>query len=177
VTGRRRSITIASVGTAFWAEPMNALKNGAFLIAAGVLLARQRRSGWTDKPLTILALLTASVGIGSFLFHTTLNGLTLWADIVPIAVVILSLFFLALRRFLGLGAIVAGLATAALLVLTPQIGTLMKPILGASSTYAPGLIATFGGGSRAAVRSRSHAADALGRRWSLLCRACVPHNG
>jgi hypothetical protein len=132
------------VGTAFWAGPFNALTNGAFLIAAGIILERQRRAGWTDRPLAMLALLTASVGIGSFSFHTVPNGLTLLADIGPIAIVIFSFLFVALRRFLGLGASVATLATAALFLLTPQIGELIKPILGASSTYSPGLFATFG---------------------------------
>lgn len=132
------------IGVAYWAEPMNAITNGAFLLAAGLILERQRRFGWTDRPLMILAVLTATVGIGSFLFHTTPTGLTLLADIVPIAVVILSFFFLAMRRFLGRGPVVAGLATAALLLLAPQLGVVMQPILGASSAYAPGLVATFG---------------------------------
>lgn len=47
-------------------------------------------------------------------------------------------------RFLRLKAIVAGLLTAALLVLSPTLGAVAKPLLGSSATYAPGLIATFG---------------------------------
>ncbi|WP_342214133.1 ceramidase domain-containing protein [Aminobacter anthyllidis] len=126
------------------AEPYNAWTHAAFLIAAGIILVRQRRLGWVDKPLTAMALLTGSVGVGSFSFHTTPNGLTLWADILPIALVIFSFFFLALRRFLGFGYITATLTTASLLMLTSHIGNLLKPILGASSPYSPGLIATFG---------------------------------
>lgn len=132
------------VGPGFWAEPFNALTNGAFLLAAAAIFVRQRRAGRADMQLLVLALLTASVGIGSFLFHTLANRWSLIADIVPIAVVIYSFFFVAMMRFLRLSAIVAGLLTAALLVLSPTLGAVAKPLLGSSATYAPGLIATFG---------------------------------
>ncbi len=132
------------VGPGFWAEPFNALTNGAFLIAAAAMLVRQRRAGREDRQLLVLALLTASVGIGSFLFHTLANRWSLIADIVPIAVVIYSFFFVALTRLMRLSATVAGLLTATLLVLSPMLATIAKPLLGGSATYAPGLIATFG---------------------------------
>lgn len=132
------------LGPGFWAEPFNALTNAAFLIAAAAIFVRQRRAGRTDRPLFSLALLTASVGIGSFLFHTLANRWSLIADIVPIAAVIYLFFFVAMMRFLRLSALVAGLLTAALLVLSPTLGALATPLLGSSATYAPGLIATFG---------------------------------
>ncbi len=128
----------------FWAEPLNALTNQGFLIAAAAIFVRQRRAGQTDRQLLVLALLTASVGIGSFLFHTLANRWSLIADVVPIAVVIYSFFFVALTRLLRLSAIVAGVLTATLLVLSPMLETVAKPLLGSSATYAPGLIATFG---------------------------------
>ncbi|MCY1329755.1 Ceramidase [compost metagenome] len=132
------------VGPGFWAEPFNTLTNLGFVIAAAAIFVRQRRAGRADKQLLVLALLTASVGIGSFLFHTLANRWSLIADIVPIAVVIYSFFFAALTRLLRLSAIVAGLLTATLLVLSPTLEVIAKPLLGSSATYAPGLIATFG---------------------------------
>ncbi len=132
------------LGPGFWAEPFNALTNLGFLMAAAAIFVRQRRAGRTDKQFLVLALLTASVGIGSFLFHTLANRWSLIADIVPIAVVIYSFFFVALTRLLRLSATVAGLLTATLLVLSPVLETVAKPLLGGSATYAPGLIATFG---------------------------------
>ncbi|MEY9628970.1 ceramidase domain-containing protein [Sinorhizobium fredii] len=142
------------VGVGFWAEPFNALTNGAFIVTAAAMLIRQRRVAWPDKQLCVLAILTASVGVGSFLFHTLANRWSLLADIVPIAVVIYSFFFVALARFLGLSAAVAGLLTVALLVLSPTLETLMKPLLGSSASYAPGLIATFGVAAAVPVLSR-----------------------
>ena len=132
------------MGPGFWAEPFNALTNLAFLIAAAAIFVRQRRDGLEDKQLFVLALLAASVGVGSFMFHTLANRWSLVADIVPIAVVIYSFFFVAMMRFLRLSAIVAGLLTATLLMLSPTLEAIAKPLLGSSATYAPGLIATFG---------------------------------
>jgi hypothetical protein len=132
------------VGVGFWGEPFNALTNAAFLLSAAMILSRQRRGGWRDVPLSVMALLAASVGTGSFLFHTLANRWSLIADILPIAVFIYLFFFLALRRFLHLRAVSAGLSTAALLLLSPGLEGVLKPLLGASASYAPGLIVTFG---------------------------------
>ncbi len=128
----------------FWAEPFNAISNAAFLVAAGLILYRQRGSASPDRPLIALALLGGSVGVGSFRFHTLANQWTLIADMLPIAVFIYAFFFVAMRRFLGFGTIAAALATAALLLLSPSLKALLAPVLGGSAAYAPGLIATFG---------------------------------
>lgn len=132
------------VGTAFWAEPLNATSNAAFLLAAGYILLRQRRSGTFDPALLTLAAMAASVGIGSFLFHTLANRWTLIADIVPIALFIYAFIFEGLRRFAGASIWLAGLLTLVIVAATPSMGMALKPVLGASSTYTPGLIATFG---------------------------------
>lgn len=132
------------VGPGFWAEPFNAFSNAAFLVAAGLILYRQRGSASLDRPLIALALLGGSVGVGSFLFHTLANQWTLIADMLPIAVFIYAFFFVGLRRFLGIGTIAAALGTGVLLLLSPSLKVLLEPVLGGSAAYAPGLIATFG---------------------------------
>ena len=72
-------------GPEYWAEPLNALSNLAF-IAAGlwflVKFRRERRDGWTET----LAWMVTAVGIGSWLFHTHANQLTIYADVIPIAI-------------------------------------------------------------------------------------------
>lgn len=114
-----------------------------------------------DTAACALAILTASVGFGSFLFHTLVNRWSLIADVVPIAVVIFSFFFAALTRFLALGLVSAGISTAALLILSPTLEILMIPLLGSSASCAPGLIATFAWRPRSlSLRSWSHAAPA-----------------
>lgn len=86
-----------------WSEPVNAISNFAFLIAAGLAWRSWRRGGATDLPALILIALTAAVGIGSFLFHTFANRWSVMADVLPIAAFIYTYFFIAMRRFLSLG--------------------------------------------------------------------------
>ncbi len=87
----------------FWAEPLNALTNGAFLLAALagiVMIARQppyRRSLWHG----VFVLNFIAIGIGSFLFHTMPNVSTAAADSGPIGIFMLSYLIYAIRRFAG----------------------------------------------------------------------------
>lgn len=70
---------------AFWAEPVNALSNLSFVVAALLLLVllrrRQVRAGW---PGVFLIANLAIIGVGSFLFHTFADRATMLADRLPI---------------------------------------------------------------------------------------------
>lgn len=68
----------------FWDEPVNAVSNAAFLLAAAyalpVALGRERRD-----PLELLIIaIGGSIGIGSFLFHTLASPAAELADVIPI---------------------------------------------------------------------------------------------
>lgn len=97
----------------FWAEPLNALSNGAFVVAAvtaSLSLARlpapppgmDRRAG-ERLALWGLVALVGAIGIGSFLFHTFATRWAAMADVGPITVFMLAYLTFALRSFLGLG--------------------------------------------------------------------------
>ena len=90
--------TVAS----FWAEPVNAITNVAFLIAAAVAFVQWRRAGARDVPVLLLIMITAVVGVGSFIFHTVATQGAELFDTVPIAEFICGYLCFALRRFLGL---------------------------------------------------------------------------
>ncbi len=92
-------------GHGFWSEPVNALTNIAFLLAAAAAFALWRRRRETDYPALALIVVTALVGVGSFIFHTVATRGAMLFDVVPIAVFIYGYFLLALRRFFGLGAL------------------------------------------------------------------------
>jgi hypothetical protein len=71
----------------FWAEPVNAVTNIAFIIAAILLVPKLLRSPKNKtKPLdlALLIILIAAIGIGSFLWHTIPGPVTEWADNIPI---------------------------------------------------------------------------------------------
>ncbi|MFZ9948762.1 MAG: PfkB family carbohydrate kinase [Gemmobacter sp.] len=80
-----------------WSEPVNALTNAAFLIAAAVMWVRLR--GESDPTGRILCVLLGAIGVGSGLFHLFANRLTGIMDVVPILGFILAYVFAAHRRF------------------------------------------------------------------------------
>jgi hypothetical protein len=88
-------------GPEFWAEPINALTNLVFVAAGiwGVWQVRKRRTGAAAE---VLAWWVVAIGIGSALFHTFANRLTIWADIIPIAGFTLAYTVFSLRRFANL---------------------------------------------------------------------------
>lgn len=92
----------------FWAEPINAVTNLAFVVAG--LLMWRRCAG---LPLTgrILAAVLVAIGIGSFLFHTFAQPWAGMADVLPILVFILIYIFAANRDFWGLSLLPALLLT------------------------------------------------------------------
>lgn len=96
----------------FWAEPLNALTNAAFLVAAlCAILPWWRRDAWPRWQGGVLIGLIAVIGVGSFLFHTFANRWSLLADVVPIAVFILVYFALAMRRYFSAAWLWAIMAT------------------------------------------------------------------
>ncbi len=98
---------------AFWAEPLNAVSNAGFFIAAAiasVALWRQptrqpvQQSGrliaGASAELALIGLV-AVIGTGSFLFHTFATRWAAIADGAPIAIFMLAYTGYALRRYLG----------------------------------------------------------------------------
>jgi hypothetical protein len=120
-----------------WSEPVNALTNAAFLIAAFVMWQRTRGTG-PALAYGMVAILTA-IGIGSFLFHTLATRWAAAADVIPILLFILLYLFAASRDFLGLTPLRAGVATAAFIPYAAATVPLFSMIswLGSSAGYVP----------------------------------------
>ena len=92
----------------YWSEPLNAVTNLAFIIAAIIFW---RRSGRVPMA-RVLSFLLFVIGIGSFLFHT---HATIWAsvaDVVPIGIFILVYLFVVNRDIVPMGRWYAVFATA-----------------------------------------------------------------
>lgn len=131
------------VGPEFWSEPLNAVTNAAFLVAAlGAFLMWRRKTpdDWTGFALVVIVFAT---GVGSFLFHTFATRWAVLADVIPIILFIHGYLLVALVRFLGfrwwqsLGIVVA------FFLATPFIGQLVSPLVGSSAGYVPALGAIF----------------------------------
>lgn len=87
---------------AFWAEPFNALSNGAFLVAAAAAAVKLRHSSDAAGPAEwSMVSLAGIVGIGSFCFHTTAARWAFVFDTGSIAVLSFAYLGYALRRFAG----------------------------------------------------------------------------
>jgi hypothetical protein len=124
-------------GPEYWSEPVNAVTNAAFLIAAAVMALRLRGPGMATG--WLMAAVLAAIGVGSWLFHTHANRLTGLMDVLPIVLFILLYVFAATRDFLGARPLVAGLAAAGFVpyavALTPVFRAL--PFFEVSAFYWP----------------------------------------
>lgn len=119
----------------FWAEPINAVTNGGFLIVA--LIMWHRSAG-----LPVARLLAANlfiIGIGSFLFHKFAQTWAGIADVLPILSFVLIYLFAATRDFLGQSPLRSGLAVALFFPYAAATVPLfaMIPVLGDSAGYGP----------------------------------------
>src|ERR1051326_4784542 len=83
------------------AEPINALTNAAFLVAAWGAWRVLSGHATARKPRLVWALIATMVivGVGSFLFHTVATRWAEWADVVPIMVFMLLYLWLILTAF------------------------------------------------------------------------------
>lgn len=123
------------LGPAFWSEPVNALTNLAFILAA--LWAWPRVRGRTTGQL--LAGILFVIGIGSGLFHTLATAWAGLADTLPILAFIEVYIFAATRDFLGRPRWQAGLVTLAFPLVAGAMAPMLAglPLYGVSAGYLP----------------------------------------
>lgn len=129
----------------FWAEPVNALSNLAFLIAAVAAFRLWRRDGDSDLAILALILVVVAVGLGSFAFHTLATRGAMLLDVGPIGVFIYGYFLFALRRFLSLSWPAAlGLFAGFVALSTGLASWVPREFLNGSAGYFPALAALIG---------------------------------
>jgi hypothetical protein len=141
------------LGPDFWAEPLNAVTNLAFIIAALLLLRSGPRSG-AD---TFLSLWIGVIGIGSFLFHTFATRWAAAADSVPILIFILVYFYLAMRHYVLLAGWVSLATTIAYVPASILLAWILAPLAGSSSGYMGALFAVLAVGIAMLRRDRATA--------------------
>ena len=155
---------------AFWAEPVNALTNLAFVLAA--VWAWRRTAG--DPGLRLLAGILFAIGVGSFLFHTVATPWASLADTLPILIFVLIYLYLSNRRYLRWPVWAAALGTAAFLPYAAALGSVFGalPFFRISSVYwvLPVLILGY---AAWLWRGRAGTARGLAIGAGLLCLSLV----
>jgi len=151
----------------FWSEPLNALTNVAFLLAAAAAFWLWRRQSKADGPALALIVVTALVGVGSFIFHTVATQGAALFDVVPIAIFIYGYFLLALRRFFGLGAL-AALAITVLFASGSYLASASIHGWNGSVAYLPALCALIAFAALLWPRSESPPPELLRRRQTAV---------
>ncbi|MEX0329387.1 MAG: ceramidase domain-containing protein [Ruegeria sp.] len=125
------------VSPEYWAEPINAVTNAAFLLAAFIMWRRMRGQ---NAPLArLLISLLAIIGVGSYLFHTHAQVWAAIVDVTPILLFVLVYIFAINRDVWGMNFWTASGVT--LLFFPFAAATIpvfqLVPGLGGSAAYAP----------------------------------------
>ena len=128
----------------FWSEPLNAISNAFFLVAAFMAWRLMRKEGVADIRVLALVLILAAIGTGSFLFHTLATGWAQMADVIPILI-----FQIVFIYSYGTGVMRVSRAKAAGLLglffaLVMGFAQLPSGWLNGSLSYAPALIMLLG---------------------------------
>jgi hypothetical protein len=144
---------------ALLAEPVNALSNGAFLLAAlaGFFMVMRQPEEDRNADQFLLPALVLFIGLGSLAFHLYANRAAELFDVVPIGVFMLVYLALALNRFLGIppattAFLMIGFTAIAAMVMQVRCGQDfigfpaaelpgVKPCLNGSLAYLPALAA------------------------------------
>jgi hypothetical protein len=127
----------------FWAEPLNAITNLGFIVAAFILWRDARSLNRLDAGVRVLLALVFSIGVGSFLFHTFANTATLWLDILPIMAFLFAYLWLSVRRVLTWSPVAAAAAMAVFLLVFLAAGQ-FGHILNGALFYSPALLMLIG---------------------------------
>ncbi len=119
-----------------WAEPLNALTNLAFLVAAWLCWQRAAVTHKGYVSIYLLIGLAAAVGIGSGLFHTFATRWAMWCDVIPILIFQLVFIGCYFRFVQGYGYVRLGVIYASFFGLAYLCGQTPE-LLNGSLTYAP----------------------------------------
>ena len=116
-----------------WSEPVNAVTNAAFLIAAVIMW--RRTPGITGA--RILCGILFVIGIGSLLFHTFATGWAAMMDNLPILSYILTFLYLTHRHSLDLSRVLAALSVVLFIPYAAAVIFLLGevPFFGISAFY------------------------------------------
>ncbi|MEM1430306.1 MAG: ceramidase domain-containing protein [Pseudomonadota bacterium] len=125
----------------YWSEPVNAVTNAAFLIAAIWMWRRiaLHGAGEATGVARALCVILGAIGVGSYLFHTHATVWSVIADVAAIAVYIVVYCYAANRHFWGLPVWVSMIGAAAFIPYAAVVGGAFGqlPFFEISAAYWP----------------------------------------
>ena len=141
------------------------MTNASFLVAAFFAYRSAKRHQAFSLEITILVGLAATVGVGSFLFHTFATVWAMYLDIIPIFLLMLYFVWEYCRKQIGMSGLPAGVLLAGLLGLS-LAGLPYHDVLNGSLTYVPAWFLLGGLGAYHIRRSKREP-------WTLLIATIV----
>ena len=127
----------------FWAEPVNAITNLGFILAAWLIWHLVAQKQLRDPGIAIVTSMIAAIGVGSFLFHTLAAPFTRWLDMIPILVFQLLYIGLYARRIINLHPATIGVMLLVYLA-AANYGRQFPELMNGSLIYAPALLVITG---------------------------------
>lgn len=132
--------------SSFWAEPINALTNMAFIVASLMAFYVHQKAGLQNSAYRFLCFLLFCIGVGSFLFHTFANSYSELADTIPIWTFVVCYLYYA-NRLVFEQSYMTTLKNMAIVLCLAVFGFLMsqtnanegQTVLNGSVQYAPAL--------------------------------------
>ncbi|MBK1986934.1 ceramidase domain-containing protein [Sphaerospermopsis aphanizomenoides BCCUSP55] len=122
-----------------WNEPLNAVSNISFFIAAwAIWQLAQRQQQKVPTSIYILIILTTTIGIGSTLLHTFAQKWAYLLDVIPIFVFQLCFLWLYSRQVIRIKYIYTGALLISFLFLS-NFSRQFPNLLNGSLSYLPGL--------------------------------------
>ncbi len=149
-----------------WSEPLNAISNVAFFIAAFLAFNLTREPSRFDWRAAVLILFLAVIGTGSTLFHTFATRWAMLSDVLPILFYQIAFIVFYTNRVIGLNALKTTAVLGGFFVTIYAIGLLPEEWLNGSLSYAPALLFLIGLGVW-------HLKNAKIERWGLLAAAAI----
>jgi hypothetical protein len=154
------------LGPGLWAEPLNAVSNAAFFVAAAVAFLHWRRAGGRDTPALLLILVAVAIGIGSTIFHTVATRGAILLDIIPIAIFIAGYLVLVWRRYLKFGLVSAIAALAVFEVISFTLPGIAPPgLLNRSAPYLPALLMLVVFAGMVQGKTRANSPESATSQW------------
>ena len=154
------------LGPGLWAEPLNAVSNAAFFIAAAVAFFHWRLASSRDTPALLLILVTVAIGVGSTIFHTVATRGAILLDIIPIAIFIAGYLVLVWRRYLKFGLMSAIAALVIFEVISFTLPSVTPPgFLNRSVPYLPALLMLIVIAALVQGKTRANSPEAATSQW------------